>query len=460
METKETFGSKLALVAATVGSAVGLGNVWRFPAETQANGGAAFLLVYILCVFLLGIPVMLGEFSLGRGIREDAVGVYRRLSGNTPWRFAGVLPILASYIILSFYIVVAGWTLEYFFFSVTGDLYSPSNAVTAMPWSTACEAQFNEKMVEYIRTDIKPIVFTFIVILMNLFILINGVKKGIGKISNILLPVLFVLLLLFCCVSLSLPRAMEGLQFFLAPDFSKITPMVIVNALGQAFFSLSLGMGVLITYSSYFPKDTKLTSTAVTVSTLDLLVAMLMGVIIFPAVTSFGLMDSDLEGTTLVFITLPEVFAQMEFSEFWSALFFLLLFIAALTSTISIAEVTIKFFEDRFKMNRKKACMLVLLPLFLFSAISSLSLGSLSDVKIFGKTIFDALDFCASNIMLPIGAIIMSLFIGWHLDKNVLKEELTNHGEIKSYIYPYVAFILKWIAPILIVLVLISPLLK
>lgn len=460
METKETFGSKLALVAATVGSAVGLGNVWRFPAETQANGGAAFLLVYILCVFLLGIPVMLGEFSLGRGIREDAVGVYRRLSGNTPWRFAGVLPILASYIILSFYIVVAGWTLEYFFFSVTGDLYSPSNAVTAMPWSTACEAQFNEKMVEYIRTDIKPIVFTFIVILMNLFILINGVKKGIGKISNILLPVLFVLLLLFCCVSLSLPRAMEGLQFFLAPDFSKITPMVIVNALGQAFFSLSLGMGVLITYSSYFPKDTKLTSTAVTVSTLDLLVAMLMGVIIFPAVTSFGLMDSDLEGTTLVFITLPEVFAQMEFSEFWSALFFLLLFIAALTSTISIAEVTIKFFEDRFKMNRKKACMLVLLPLFLFSAISSLSLGSLSDIKIFGKTIFDALDFCASNIMLPIGAIIMSLFIGWHLDKNVLKEELTNHGEIKSYIYPYVAFILKWIAPILIALVLISPLLK
>lgn len=329
-----------------------------------------------------------------------------------------------------------------------------------MPWSTACETQFKGKMIEYILTDIKPIVFTFIVILMNLFILIKGVKKGIGKISNILLPVLFVLLLLFCCVSLSLPRAMEGLQFFLAPDFSKITPMVIVNALGQAFFSLSLGMGVLITYSSYFPKDTKLTSTAVTVSTLDLLVAMLMGVIIFPAVTSFGLMDSDLEGTTLVFITLPEVFAQMEFSEFWSALFFLLLFIAALTSTISIAEVTIKFFEDRFKMNRKKACMLVLLPLFLFSAISSLSLGSLSGIKVFGMTIFDALDFCASNIMLPVGAIIMSLFIGWHLDKNVLKEELTNHGEIKSYIYPYVAFILKWIAPILIVLVLISPLLK
>lgn len=460
METKETFGSKLALVAATVGSAVGLGNVWRFPAETQANGGAAFLLVYIFCVFLLGVPVMLGEFALGRGIREDAVGVYRRLSGHTPWRFAGVLPILASYIILSFYIVVAGWTLEYFFFSVTGDLYSPSESVTAMSLSTGCEAQFKEKMIEYIRTDVKPIIFTFLVILMNLFILINGVKKGIGKISNILLPVLFVLLLVFCCVSMSLPKSMEGLQFFLAPEFSKITPMVIVNALGQAFFSLSLGMGVLITYSSYFPKDTKLVSTAVTVSALDLFVAMLMGVIIFPAVTSFGLMGSDLEGTTLVFITLPEVFAQMDFSEFWSALFFLLLFIAALTSTISIAEVTIKFFEDRFKMKRKKACMLVLLPLFLFSALSSLSLGSLSGIKIFGMTIFDALDFCASNIMLPVGAIIMSIFIGWYVDKNVLKNELTNYGKMRSVFYPYVAFVLKWVAPILIALVLISPLLK
>ncbi len=461
MKTKETFGSKLALVAATVGSAVGLGNVWRFPAETQANGGAAFLLIYVLCVFLLGVPVMLGEFALGRGIREDAVGVYRKLAGNTPWWLAGALPIAASYIILSFYIVVTGWTIEYFFYSVTGDLYSGCDAATnVMSWGDACDIQFKEKMTEYIRTDIKPIVFTYIAIILNLFILIKGVKKGIGKISNILLPVLFVLLLLFCCVSLSLPKAVEGLEFFLAPDFSKITPMVIVNALGQAFFSLSLGMGVLITYSSYFPKETKLVSTAVTVSFLDLLVALLMGVIIFPAVTSFGLTDGELEGATLVFVTLPEVFSQMRFSEFWSALFFLLLFVAAITSTISIAEVTIKFFEDRFKMSRVKSCMLVMLPLFVFSAISSLSLGSLSGIKIFGMTIFDALDACATNIMLPVGAIVMSVFLGWYVDKSVLKNELTNNGEIRSRMYPLVAFVLKWIAPVLIALVLISPLFK
>lgn len=460
MKTKETFGSKVALVAATVGSAVGLGNVWRFPAETQANGGAAFLLIYVCCVFLLGVPVMLGEFALGRGIKEDAVGVYRRLAGKTPWWLAGTLPIIASYMILSFYIVVAGWTLEYFYYSVTGDLYSQPSAMSALEWGNACDLQFKAKMTEYIQTDIKPLIFTFIVIIVNLFILIKGVKKGIGKISNILMPVLFILLLLFCCVSLSLPKSMEGLKFFLSPDFSKITPMVFVNALGQAFFSLSLGMGVLITYASYFPKDTKLVTTAITVSSLDLLVAVMMGVIIFPAVTSFGLMGEKLEGATLVFVTLPEVFAQMEFSCFWSALFFLLLFVAAITSTISIGEVTIKFFEDRFKVSRLVSCLLVILPLFIFSTICSLSQGSLSDIKIMGMTIFDALDACATNVLLPVGAIIMSIFIGWYVDKKVLKDELTNHGEFKSVFYPVVAFILKWIAPILISLVLITPLFK
>ena len=460
MKSKDTFGSKIALVAATVGSAVGLGNVWRFPAETQANGGAAFLLVYVACVFLLGVPVMLGEFALGRGIKEDAVGVYRRLAGKTPWWLAGTLPIIASYMILSFYIVVAGWTLEYFFFSVTGDLYQSSSEVIAHPWSEACDVQFKIKMTEYIQSDFKPIIFTFIAIILNLLILVNGVKKGIGKISNILMPILFVLLLLFCCVSLSLPKAAEGLKFFMNPDFSKITPMVCVNALGQAFFSLSLGMGVLITYASYFPKDTKLVTTAITVSSLDLLVALMMGIIIFPAVTSFGLMGNGLEGATLVFVTLPQVFSQMHFSEFWSALFFLLLFVAALTSTISIAEVTIKFFEDRFKVSRIKSCLLVILPLFFLSSVCSLSQGTLSHIKIFGYSIFDALDACSSNILLPVGAIIMSIFIGWYVDKKVLKDEMTNHGEINSIMYPIVAFILKWIAPVLITIVLLSPLLK
>ena len=460
MKSKDTFGSKIALVAATVGSAVGLGNVWRFPAETQANGGAAFLLVYIACVFLLGVPVMVGEFALGRGIKEDAVGVYRRLAGKTPWWLAGTLPIIASYMILSFYIVVAGWTLEYFFFSVTGDLFQSSSETIAYSWGEACDVQFKEKMTEYIQSDFKPIIFTFIAIILNLLILVNGVKKGIGKISNILMPILFIILLLFCCVSLSLPKATEGLKFFMNPDFSKITPMVCVNALGQAFFSLSLGMGVLTTYASYFPKDTKLVTTAITVSSLDLLVALMMGVIIFPAVTSFGLMGNELEGATLVFVTLPQVFSQMHFSEFWSALFFLLLFVAALTSTLSIAEVTIKFFEDRFKVSRIKSCILVILPLFILSSVCSLSQGTLSHIKIFGYSIFDALDACSSNIMLPVGAIIMSIFIGWYVDKKVLKDEMTNHGEINSIMYPIVAFILKWIAPVLITIVLLSPLLK
>lgn len=461
MKTNETFGSKLALVAATVGSAVGLGNVWRFPAETQANGGAAFLLVYIACVFILGVPVMLGEFALGRGVKEDAVGVYRKLAGKTPWWLAGVLPILASYMILSFYIVVAGWTLEYFYYSVTGELYAqPEAAASALAWGDSCKVQFVEKMDVYIRSDFRPLIFTFIAIILNLVILLKGVKKGIGRISNILMPLLFLLLLLFCGVSLSLPKAMEGVKFFLNPDFSKITPMVCLNALGQAFFSLSLGMGVLITYASYYPKDTKLVSTAFTVSTLDLIVAVMMGLIIFPAVTSFGLTGEKLAGATLVFVTLPEVFAQMRLAEMWSALFFLLLFVAAITSVLSISEVTVKFFEDRFKLSRVKACLVVILPLFVLSSLCSLSQGRLEDLTVFGMTIFDALDGFSSNILLPVGALIMCIFIGWYVKGDMLRRELTNEGSFKSRLYPVVMFIIKWVAPILIALVLISPLLK
>lgn len=258
MASKVQFGSKIGLIAATVGSAVGLGNVWRFPAETQANGGAAFLLLYIACVFLLGIPVMLAEFSLGRGKRSDASGVFRLLAPGKKWWIVGGVAILASYLILSFYMVVAGWTLEYMWQSITGDLFTP---VAGNPGHSAVEVmdyQFNAKMQEYIVQDIKPLVMTYVMLAINLGILLMGVQKGIEKMSNILMPVLFVLLLVFAGVAMTFPKADEGLLFFLKPDFSKISPAVAVNALGQAFFSLSLGMGILITYSSYFPKEQSL----------------------------------------------------------------------------------------------------------------------------------------------------------------------------------------------------------
>lgn len=451
MAQQSLFKSKIGLIAATVGSAVGLGNVWRFPAETQANGGAAFLLTYILCVLVLGIPVMLAEFSLGRAGHSDAVGAFKNLGASRCWWGVGALGILASYIILWFYMVVAGWTLEYLIQSITGVLYEPIAGISDG------NGQFAVRMNQFISEGPGAVANTFLMIAINIGVLLLGVQKGIERLSSILMPLLFVLLLVFCYVSVTLPDAAAGLEYFLNPDFSKITPGVVLNALGQSFFSLSLGMGILITYSSYFPTKTRLIKTAFTVSLLDLLVAVMMGVIIFPAVMSFGLQDHGLEGATLVFVTLPEVFSQMPGTQFWSVLFFLFLMVAALTSTISIAEVSVKFMQDRFRFGRVKACLTVLCPLFLFSTVCALSQGPLSHIKICGMTIFDSLDFFATNICLPVGSIFLCVYLGWFSPKGLFERQLTNAGTIRSRFVGIIRFIIRYLAPILIALVLLSP---
>lgn len=455
MVKKNEFGSRVGLIAATVGSAVGLGNIWRFPAEAQANGGAAFLVVYILCVAILGIPVMLGEFCLGRGTGANAIGAFRKLSPNTRWWLSGALAVTASYLILSFYMVVAGWTLEYFWQSLTGALYESTDA-TSLTTGEASSSIFKTHMAEYLTSTWAPLIATFVMIAANFLILMMGVRKGIEKVSNIMMPLLFILLLGFACFAMTLPKAAEGLAYFLYPDFSKITPAVIVNALGQAFFSLSLGMGILITYSSYFPKDTRLTQTSVTVAGLDLLVALLMGFIIFPAVMSFNLGGESLEGATLVFVTLPEVFAQIPGTRFWSALFFLLLMVAALTSTISLAEVAIAFVQKHFSLSRPKACTWVMLPLAALSTVCSLSQGTLSGIRLFGMNIFDFLDTTATNFMLPTASILTCLFLGWGVPKDFMLRELSNHGSIADKAANAIIFIIRWIAPPLIAVILIA----
>lgn len=440
------FASKVGIIAATVGSAVGLGNVWRFPAEVQANGGAIFLLIYICCVFLLGIPVMTAEFALGRGGESDAVGVFSHVTPrHKNWRLAGLLAIISSYLILSFYMVVSGWTFEYLIQSVTGGLYSsPLDG----------EEAFQNRMGSFITGTFRPIVVTVIMIFGNMFVLIRGVQKGIEKMSNIMMPMLFVLLLIFCCVSLSLDKAREGLEFFLRPDFSVVTPATFINALGQSFFSLSLAMGILITYASYYPADTKLTRTAVTVSMLDLMVAVFMGIIIFPAVMTFGLQDSNLAGSTLVFVTLPEIFAQMGSTRIWSTLFFLLLTVAAFTSTISLAEVSVSFMQNRMGLSRKRAVMSVTLPLLILSPVCSLSVGPWSGYTIAGLTIFDFLDTITTNFMLPLGGILLCVYMGWVAPKSFFRNELTNNGSVRSQMTGAIYFIVKWIAPVLIALIL------
>lgn len=452
-KNKNEFASKIGLVAATVGSAVGLGNVWRFPAEVQSNGGAAFLLVYIACVILLGIPVMLSEFAVGRAGSSDAVGAFKKIGAPKPWMLVGVLALLASYMILCFYMVVAGWTFEYLWQSITGGLYDTVASINQ-------NAAFTAKMNEFIATTWDPLINTYVMIVINIAILMGGVQKGIERVSNIAMPLLFVILVVFVAVSLSLPGAKEGVAFFLKPDFSAVTATTVIDALGQAFFSLSLGMGILITYSAYYPKDTKLTKTAVTVSLLDLLVAVMMGLIIFPAVTSFNLTGDGLVGATLVFVTLPEVFTHMGHPQLWSILFFLLLTVAALTSTISISEVAVSFIRDYFKVKRRYACLIVLMPLFVFSTVCSLSMGPLSHYTVLGFNIFDLLDNVATNIFLPVGSIFLCIYVGWFAPKGFLIKQLSNNGRLHSGFYQICLLLVKYVAPLLIVLVLVSYFIK
>lgn len=449
------FASKIGVIAATVGSAVGLGNIWRFPSVVQSSGGSAFLVVYLVCVLLLGIPVMLAEFSLGRAGRSDAVGVIKNLTPGKKWWILGVFGLLASYLILPFYMVVAGWSMEYLFQSVTGSLF---DGIDFNADTVANSAVFTANMNDFISSAGRPVLWTYVMILLNLYILLRGVRKGIEKLSNVLMPILFLLLLIFCGISLSLPNASEGVEFFLKPDFSKVTSDVVISALGQAFFSLSLGMGILVTYASYFPSDTMMTRTAVTVSVCDFLVAVLMGLIIFPAVTSFGMAGTPggLSGTTLVFVTLPGVFTQMAGSQIWAILFFFLLFVATITSTVSIAEVSIAFLRDRFRLSRTVSCLIILLPLFLTSAICSLSLGAVSWLQIAGMSVFDFLDSMTTNLLLPLSAIGICFYVGWVLHRDFIRDELTNYGSFKSWAAPFVQFLVKYVCPVLIIAILVS----
>lgn len=446
MAEKAKFATKIGLVAATVGSAIGLGNVWRFPGEAQTNGGAAFLMIYVICVLILGIPVMLAEFSLGRSGQSDAVGNFKALTPRKKWWIAGAIGLCASYLILSYYLVVAGWTVDYLYSSITGSLYDGYGAGDA--------SFFAGKMSVVITSVTSPIFWTIVTLLINLVVLILGVQKGIEKISNVLMPVLFVLLLIICVKSLLLPNSMEGVKFFLKPDFGKISVDVALNALGQAFYSLSLGMGILVTYSAYFPKESNLTHTAVQVSVLDFVVAFMMGLIIFPAVCSFNMGNSvQTEGTTLVFVTMPEIFANMWGTQLWSVLFFLLLAIAAITSTISLGEVAVSFVSDRLSVSRRWACLIVVLPLFVLSPICSLSLGAVPGIQIGGMSLFDFLDTFATNLLLPLCALLTCVYVGWVLPKDFISKELTNGGRLSTKGLTVIKFLIRYVSPVLIMLI-------
>lgn len=436
------FATRLGIIATTVGSAVGLGNIWRFPYEAGNNGGGAFLICYLLCIIMLGIPVLCAEFAIGRTTHRNIFGAFRTLNPSGRWHWVGYIGIFASIMILSFYSVVAGWTMEYIYQSIAGGLNL-----------SGAEA-FHDQFVRFSTNNYRPIMWTVIFLLCNYIIVVRGVKKGIEKMSNIMMPALFILLIIFCVNSLSMPKASEGLAFLFNPDFSKITPRVVVSALGQAFFSLSLGLGTMMTYGSYFSKDTRIVRSATITASLDTLVAILAGIIIFPAVFSFGM--SPVQGPALVFEVLPSIFAQMPGAQIWSIMFFFLLFLASLTSTISMSEVSIAFLTEENGLSRAKASTLNLIAALCGGVLSALSFGYFSDKEFFGLCcldFFSFFDFTSSNILLPLGGMLISIFAGWVLDRSRLKTTLTNEGKIGVRTFPLLVFSLKFIAPICILLI-------
>lgn len=443
------FGSKLGVILASAGSAVGLGNIWRFPYETGNHGGAAFILIYLGCILLLGLPIMIAEFLIGRHSQANTARAYQILAPGTQWRWVGRMGVLAGFLILGYYSVVAGWTLEYIFEAVSNSFAGKT------------PAEFISSFQSFSSNPWRPALWLTLFLLATHFIIVKGVEKGIEKSSKIMMPTLFIIILILVGCSVTLPGAGKGIEFLLKPDFSKVDGNVFLGAMGQAFFSLSLGMGCLCTYASYFSKNTNLTRTAFSVGIIDTFVAVLAGFIIFPAAFSVGIQPD--AGPSLIFITLPNVF-QQAFSGIpilayiFSVMFYVLLALAALTSTISLHEVVTAYLHEEFNFTRGKAARLVTTGCILLGILCSLSLGVTKEFTIFGLAMFDLFDFVTAKLMLPLGGLLISIFTGWYLDKKLVWSEITNNGTLKVPTYKLIIFILKYVAPIAISVIFINEL--
>ncbi|MBN2861694.1 MAG: sodium-dependent transporter [Bacteroidales bacterium] len=436
---RDYFSGRFAVVAAVAGSAVGLGNIWRFPYIAGQNGGGAFLLVYLICVIAIGIPVMTSEFIIGRAAQLNPYGAFKKLAPGKPWYLIGLMGVVAAFMILAFYTTVAGWTLEYLYQSVTGNLSGKTDAELTGMFDTFLQGSF------------RPLLWFLLFMCFTAFIIMSGVREGIEKYTKVMMPFLFLLLIVLGIRSLTLPGGKAGLQFLFHPDISKITPKIILEALGQSFFSLSVGMGTLITYGSYIQKNENLTKSAALVTLADTSVAILAGIAIFPAVFALG--GSPTSGTGLVFIVVPGIFQKMPLGNIFAILFFMLLAVAALTSTISVLEVIVAYLVEELKMSRRKATIAATLAVSVLGIITVLSFGALSNIQITGKNIFSLLEYLTSNIMLPVGGLFIVIFIGWFFNRDQSRRELTNDGELKGNIVPVFMFIVKFVAPIAIAMV-------
>ncbi len=437
--SRDSFSSRFAVIAAVAGSAIGLGNIWRFPYVAGENGGGAFLIIYLFFVFAIGIPVMTSEFVIGRAGQKNPYGSFRKLAPAQPWYLIGIMGVAAAFMILAFYTTVSGWTLEYFYQTLTGNLAGKNDSELTLMFD------------EFLQGSYRPVIWFLVFMGFTGFIILSGVKNGIERYTKMLMPILFVLLIALCIRSVTLEGSRAGLNFLFYPDFSKITPKVILEALGQAFFSLSIGMGTLITYGSYINKRENLGSSAMAVSIADTVIAVIAGVAIFPAVFALG--GSPASGTGLVFIVLPGIFQKMPLGQVFQLIFFILLSVAALTSTISVLEVIVAYLAEELKMTRRKATIAATLMVSVLGIVTVLSMGSLRNFTIAGKIIFGMLEFLTSNIMLPLGGLFIVIFIGWSFSPQRTKDELTNEGKIKAGYLPVYMFIVRFVAPVAIAMV-------
>lgn len=443
---RDGFGSRFGVLVAVAGSAVGLGNLWRFPYLVGNNGGAAFIIMYLSFVIVLCLPIMFSEFIIGRRTQSNAFGAIKKLAPKSIWLLIGVISVAASISIMSFYSVVGGWTIEYIVNSFSSDFLTSNNNL------------LNSKFNDFVSSPIKPLIQHLIFLGLSAMIVVAGIKNGIEKYSKILMPGLFVLVLLLAIRSLTLDGASEGVKFLLYPDFSKLQGDSILAALGQAFFSLSLGMGCIITYGSYVKKEENLLKISLMTAFADTGFAILAGLAVMPAVFAFGISPS--EGPSLVFITLPQIFAQLPFGNILSIIFFIILLVAAITSAISLLEVIVAYMTEELKFTRRNAVIISFLIIGFLGSLSSLSEGVLSDFKIFGKTIFDTFDFMSSNVFLPIGGLLVVLFVGWKMASKDVKDELSSGGAIRlnGVLFGGIMFIIKFIAPVAISVVLLNSL--
>jgi len=456
---RANFGSRLGVILATAGSAVGLGNVWRFPYMTGQNGGAAFILIYLGCVLLLGIPCMLSEFIIGRHGAANTSRVYSNttLDHNAQlaqsglaahWltfrrlfpKFIGLLGILTGFLITSYYAVVSGWCLQYIYASAAGQLQGDAAYVT-------------QYFQEFSTSPLRPVFWTVAILLITHLVICRGVRGGIERASKLLMPTLFLLLLVIVVASCLLPGAREGIEFLFKPDFSRVDSGVFLGALGQSFYSLSIGMGCLATYASYYSRQTNLLSSAVQISFVDSLIAILAGLMIFPAAFSVGVSPDS--GASLVFITLPNVFNQafaaMPALGYVVALFFYaLLSLAALTSLMSLHEVSTAFFHEEFHLTRSRAALIVTVLCSIIGACCSLSLGAVEGITLFGRPLFDVFDFVTGQIFLPVGGFLTCLFLGWMVPRRLVRDEFTNEGTVwtHSWIFTTFLFLIRYVCPL------------